>query len=211
MSAQGFWARRQAGVAAEVAADERAQVEAEAEAREAAVADQSDEEILERLELPEPESLQAGDDFKRFLGEQIPARIRTRALRHLWRTDPVLACVDGLVDYGEDFTDASMIIEGMQTAYQVGKGMTKHVEELARQEAAEAQAQIVPLAEQPPSVNEDAQEESAVETIGEPVLPPHSEPSPSDVAQPDPEPGDQPLTQATAPRRMRFSFVGDPS
>lgn len=38
-----------------------------------------------------------------------------------------------LVDYGEDFTDAAMAVENIQTAYQVGKGMLKHVEEMARQ------------------------------------------------------------------------------
>ena len=38
-----------------------------------------------------------------------------------------------LVDYGEDFTDAAMAVENIQTAYQVGKGMLKHVQEMARQ------------------------------------------------------------------------------
>jgi hypothetical protein len=128
-----FWSRRQAAVAAEAVAEERVVAESEAAAREAEVAEQSDAEILAALELPEPESLVEGDDFKVFLTDQVPARIKTRALRHLWRANPVLACVDGLVDYGEDFTDAACVIEGLQTAYQVGKGMTKHVDELARQ------------------------------------------------------------------------------
>ncbi|WP_083096247.1 DUF3306 domain-containing protein [Pseudophaeobacter leonis] len=133
MSGRDFWSRRQAAVAAEAVAEERVDAESEAAAREAEVAEQSDAEILAALELPEPESLVEGDDFKIFLTDQVPARIKTRALRHLWRANPVLARVDGLVDYGEDFTDAACVIEGLQTAYQVGKGMTKHVDELARQ------------------------------------------------------------------------------
>ena len=52
----------------------------------------------------------------------------------------MLANVDGLVDYGEDYTDAACVIEGLQTAYQVGKGMLAHVEEMARQ--AEAQDEM---------------------------------------------------------------------
>jgi hypothetical protein len=45
--------------------------------------------------------------------------------------NPVLANVDGLVDYGQDFTDNAMVVEGLQTAYQVGKGMLSHLEKLA--------------------------------------------------------------------------------
>ena len=47
--------------------------------------------------------------------------------------NPTLANLDGLIDYGEDYTDAATVIENMQTAYEVGKGMLAHVEELARQ------------------------------------------------------------------------------
>ena len=135
----GFWSKRKAAVAAEAEAEVEAQLEAEREARETALEEKSDEDILADLELPDPDTLGEGDDFKVFLKEAVPARIRTRALRRLWLTNPVLANVDGLVDYGEDFTDAKLVVENMQTAYQVGKGMLKHVEELARQaEAAEA-------------------------------------------------------------------------
>jgi hypothetical protein len=74
-----------------------------------------------------------GDDFSVFMSKTVPDRIRRRALRILWRSNPVLANVDMLVDYGEDFTDAAMAVENIQTAYQVGKGMLKHVQEMARQ------------------------------------------------------------------------------
>ena len=74
-----------------------------------------------------------GDDFSVFMSKAVPDRIRRRALRTLWRSNPVLANVDMLVDYGDDFTDAAMAVENIQTAYQVGKGMLKHVQEMARQ------------------------------------------------------------------------------
>ena len=95
--------------------------------------EKTDAELLEELDLPDPDTLVMGDDFSVFMSKTVPDRIRRRALRILWRSNPVLANVDMLVDYGEDFTDAAMAVENIQTAYQVGKGMLKHVQEMARQ------------------------------------------------------------------------------
>ena len=135
-----FWARRKAAVEAEAQQAEVQQAQEVAAAREAALAEKTDEELLEELGLPEPESLGPEDDFKAFLSDGVPQRLKTRALRCLWRSNPILANVDGLVDYGEDFTDASCVVENLQTAYQVGKGMLAHVEELARQAEAKTTA-----------------------------------------------------------------------
>ena len=134
-----FWDRRRAAVAAEAEAEQAALDAAKLADSQAELEAQTDEEILAQLELPEPETLKAGDDFTAFLSDIVPDRIRRRALRVLWRSNPVLANVDQLVDYGEDFTDSATVVENLQTTYQVGKGMLKHVEELARQ-AAEAEA-----------------------------------------------------------------------
>ena len=43
-------------------------------------------------------------------------------MRRLWRINPLFGIVDEMVEYGEDYTDAATVIDGMQTAYQVGKG-----------------------------------------------------------------------------------------
>lgn len=128
-----FWSRRKAGVQEEAALEELRVTEQAQQVEEARLEEQSDEEILQELGLPDPDSLTAGDDFSGFMSKAVPERLRRRALRQLWGTNPILANVDGLVDYGEDFTDSAMVIEGMQSAYQVGKGMLKHVEEMARQ------------------------------------------------------------------------------
>ena len=131
--AQDFWARRRAGVAAEAKA-EQAALEAQVLAEEhAALEELSEAEMLAELDLPDPDTMVQGDDFSVFMAKAVPDQIRRRALRTLWRSNPVLANVDMLVDYGEDFTDAAMAVENIQTAYQVGKGMLKHVEEMARQ------------------------------------------------------------------------------
>jgi hypothetical protein len=132
---QDFWSRRKARVAAETETEIRTRTAAEREAQVAAVEGRPDAEILAEMGLPDPDTMQAGDDFSVFLKAAIPERIRRRALRRLWLSNPVLANVDGLIEYGEDYTDSARVIENMQTAYQVGKGMLKHVEEMARQQA----------------------------------------------------------------------------
>ncbi|AZV77101.1 DUF3306 domain-containing protein [Parasedimentitalea marina] len=206
MSGGNFWARRKAGVEAELAADAQAELAVLAEQRDAEVADKSDAELLAELELPDPDSLGEGDDFTVFLTETIPARIRTRALRRLWLTNPVLANVDGLVDYGEDFTDASCVIENIQTAYQVGKGMTAHVDEMARQ-AAEEEAEAVDLTADDAA---DALDEAPAADAGEEI--PTEQPEHIDVLAtadagfvPDQSDVDD-MPAYTPPRRMRFAF-----
>ena len=125
-----FWSKRKAAVGAEADAE---LAEAQEIAVEASAEEKTDAEILDELGLPDPDNMKAGDDFSAFMNDLVPARLKTRALRKLWRLNPLLANIDGLVDYGEDFTDAAMVIENMQTTYQVGKGMMAHVKELARQ------------------------------------------------------------------------------
>lgn len=200
-----FWARRKAKVAEEQLAEARAAEAAEEAAREAELAEKSDEEILEDLGLPDPDSLEEGADFKAFMAKAVPDRIRRRALRRLWISNPALANLDGLLDYGEDFTDSAKVIENMQTAYQVGKGMLAHVEELARQAEAKEQAEAeVASADPEPS-----------ERIAEPVAEDNTialhdaEPAPRPAQTTDPaearEDHDEPVDLQPR-RRMRFSF-----
>lgn len=130
---QDFWARRKAKVEAETLAEQAAVEQIVLAEQHAVLEEKTDAELLEELDLPDPDTLVMGDDFSVFMSKTVPDRIRRRALRILWRSNPVLANVDMLVDYGEDFTDAAMAVENIQTAYQVGKGMLKHVQEMARQ------------------------------------------------------------------------------
>ena len=128
-----FWSRRKAAVAAEKAQD-AAQVQERARAETVAELEvKTDEEILDELGLPDPTTLKPGDDFAAFLKDAVPDRIKKVALRKLWTSNPILANVDGLLDYGEDFTDAAVGAGVVETTYQVGKGMLAHVQEMARQ------------------------------------------------------------------------------
>lgn len=121
-------------MAAEAAAEERAQQDAVIEAEQAALAEKTDDEILEELGLPDPDSLEMGDDFKAFMAKTVPGHIRKRALRKLWRSNPVLACVDGLNDYDDDYLTGSVGQGAIKTTYQVGKGMLAHLLEVERQQ-----------------------------------------------------------------------------
>ncbi|MDW3206229.1 MAG: DUF3306 domain-containing protein [Alphaproteobacteria bacterium] len=94
----------------------------------------------EELGLPDPETLGPDSDFKQFMAPDVPGQLRNLALRRLWRSNPVLANLDGLVDYGEDFTDAARVVANMQTAYQVGRGYRRdepEEEEVAETETVE--------------------------------------------------------------------------
>jgi len=137
-----FWSRRRAAVEAEERADLEQRDRLEEERRLQDLESRPDEDILKELNLPDPDTLGPGDDFRGFMGRAVPERIRRRALRKLWVSNPVLANLDELVDYGEDFTDAATVVENLQTAYQVGRGMLEHVAALDEQAGAPETATV---------------------------------------------------------------------
>jgi hypothetical protein len=129
------WSRRRAAVAAEAAALKREAEDAVVAEQQAELAEKSEAEILEELGLPDPDALVMGDDFKAFMVKTVPQYLRKRALRSLWRSNPVLACVDGLNDYDDDYLTGSTGQGPIKTSYQVGKGMLAHLLEMERQAA----------------------------------------------------------------------------
>lgn len=186
------WLRRKAAVAAEEAAvDFAAQDAVEAETQKA-LAEKSDHEILEELGLPDPDDLVQGDDFKAFLSKAVPSHLRKRALRKLWRSNPVLACVDRLNDYDDDYLTGSYGQGPIATTYQVGKGMLAHLVEMERQkEALVAVDDETPEDEVAETETLEAASASVVENIA--------------VAKEAYE--DTPVVPG--PRRMKFQFEGD--
>lgn len=196
---RNFWSRRKAGVAAEVQAEEAA-LEAEALAIEhGALEEKSDEDLLAHFNLPDPDTLKEGDDFSVFMSKAIPDRLRRRALRVLWKSNPVLANVDMLVDYGEDFTDSAMVVENMMTTYQVGKGMLKHVEEMARQAAEKEAAENAP--DDIEELNTADQELDANEDV---LLAAAPEEEPAQRLEIVPEEEHEVAYAPPTPRRMKF-------
>ena len=96
----------------------------------------SDDELLEKYELPDPNDITEEAGLDRFFDGKTPERLRQMALRRLWRINPFFGIVDDMVEYGEDYTDAATVIDGMQTAYQAGKGYLKKA--ISPEEANEA-------------------------------------------------------------------------
>ncbi len=193
-----MWSRRRAAVAEEARALEAEAAAEVSAAQEAALAERSDEEILQELDLPEPETLDSAEAVREFLASAVPQRLKTRALRRLWTLNPVLANLDGLVDYGQDFTDSATVVENLQTAYQVGKGMLKHIEALAEQAAAKDAPELEDEIADLPEEAEEAPE--VLEAAPLPTAAPDEAPV---AALTDPE---EPAAVSYTPRRMQFRF-----
>jgi hypothetical protein len=145
--AQGLEVPEEAADDAALAADDADHQAAESD-EDAAL---SDAELLEKYELPEPAEIEEEAGLDKFFDGKTPERLRQMALRRLWRINPFFGFVDEMVEYGEDYTDAATVIEGMQTAYQAGKGYLQKV--LSPEEEAAEQAKLA--AEEAPSAEND--------------------------------------------------------
>lgn len=87
-----------------------------------------DENLPEGLNLPDVDSLTAESDFSAFMKEGVPPVLRRLALRKLWSSDPMFNIVDEMVEYGEDYTNAAMIVEGVKSAWEPGRGYARNEE-----------------------------------------------------------------------------------
>lgn len=86
------------------------------------------------------DALNYNSDYTRFMGKDVPEAVRRRALRMLWQSNPILANIDGLNDYDEDFTDAAMVVKEFATNYKVGSGyLTEEERQAGYHDADEAE------------------------------------------------------------------------
>jgi len=182
----------------------------------------SDAEILARLGLRDPETMGLGDDFAAFLRAEVPEHLRRQALRRLWRSNPLLANLDGLVDHGEDYTDAATVVPGMRTAYQVGRGFVTEALALADRVAAEATPEVAAVAAETPAgtASESPAGTAAdppAETLAEPPAETLAGPPSETLADTATDPAPHRVAAATTsapppdpirpPRHMRFVFA----
>lgn len=181
-----MWARRRAAVAAEEQAEALARAEAARQAEDQALSERSDEELLAEAGVKAPEDLLNGEEVRAFLEKELPERLKRRALRRLWRTNPVLANLDGLNDYDDDFTDAANPGGPVQTMYVVGKGILSQVKDLVEDA-------------------EDAQAEPEMAGVEDTPTEAH-EPAPLAMVEPEPAVSDEPDPIMPSARRMRFTF-----
>jgi len=158
---EGFlsrWARRKNEEKLE--AEETVQAPASQEvSKETPPADASGEGTAPE-ELPDPESRGRHDDWTPFLKQNVPQELRVKALRRLWRLDPVFANLDGLVDYAEDYNGTQFTGQPIKTLFQVGRGM------VLDDDPEEARPEGGGIAEAGGSAMEDAAETPAGEAEG---------------------------------------------
>ncbi len=111
------------------------------------------------------ESLDYESDYTQFMGKDVTSDARHKALRKLWVSNPVLANMDGLDDYCEDYTDAAVCLPKgvMKTAYQYGRGF------LSDEEVAEWEALGRPAAEEGEASGRVATDGSAPDNSGEAI------------------------------------------
>ena len=112
-----------------------------------------EEELLAKYDLPDPEKIEIGTDITGFMNKEIPEFLRRKALRSLWRSNPVLHVLDGLNDYDEDYTDAAFAGQVVNTVYKVGEGMFKKVKRI--DEALEGNDETQPDSSPQPEVIND--------------------------------------------------------
>lgn len=167
----------------------------------------SEAELLEKYGLPDPASIEIGTDITGFMRREIPEFLRRKALRSLWKSNPVLAVLDGLNDYDEDYTLASTAGQAVSSLYRVGEGLV----EKARKEADVVDEPTSSLAQSPAADAGEA--ETAIEERAEDA----SSPEPGNATgQTDPaghqlaqtETG-QSADESPEPRfrpRMRFDY-----
>lgn len=180
----------------------------------------TDAELCEKLGLPDPGSMQKGDDFKAFIAAGVPARLRNLALRRLWRVNPALGRLDDLIDYADDYTDAATALGAAQTTYQVGQGLRAHIEKLAaasRDKVAPDEAAKVgspPVAGVRDEAAAEDREPVASSAPGEPADEPAEQAQGGQAATPverDPAAASKARESATIrPRRMVFRSAKSP-
>ncbi len=141
------WARRKAearNVEAPAPEDEapreiedQAQAPAEPAETDVPPDEETREQWIAELEKIDVDSLGYDHDFAIYMRAWVPQRLRQKALRKLWTTNPTLACLDGLNDYEEDFTDAATVMANMKSDWLPGRGY-ELLENLDRVETAAA-------------------------------------------------------------------------
>ncbi len=128
------------------------------------------------------ETIGVETDMSVFFRRGVPGALKAAAMRQLWRSDPVFACVDGLNDYDTDFTGAGEAVREVVTRWQVGKGFST-MDTQPPAEAGETEETVSGIDEPmtaPEEPAEDARgEEADAETAG--ALP--DETGESDVSQ----------------------------
>jgi len=129
-----------------------------------------DNQLLQKYGLSNPEEIEDEAGLEAFMENGLPDRLRQMALRRMWRLNPLFRFADEMVEYGENYTDAATVIEGMTTAYQVGKGYLQKAFDALDEEEGVAEGDRLPLSDEGPVAQSAAgtpKKDEVKENIGE--------------------------------------------
>lgn len=147
------------------------------------------ESKLTEADLPSIDGLTAQSDYTVFLQKNVPETLRKAALRKLWGSDPVLANLDGLNDYDDDYTVVTAMTMD-DTLYRVGRGLLDDVSALelppdatpARSRAAEGDADSEPTAAlETPLADEVRADEEPAHNVAPDAVPRNDDGNPRDA------------------------------
>lgn len=71
--------------------------------------------------LPPLDQLNPDSDFTGFMDKRVPDFLRRQALRKLWLSDPAFSLIDGMHEYGEDYSMMAQLAAGA-SAYRPNEG-----------------------------------------------------------------------------------------
>ena len=116
-----------------------------------------DDQLLQKYGLTNPEEIEDEAGLEAFMQNGLPDRLRQMALRRMWRLNPLFRFADEMVEYGENYTDAATVIDGMTTAYQVGKGYLKKAFDALDDEGGDTEGHELPASGKRPALQSAAQ------------------------------------------------------
>lgn len=170
----------------------------------------------ETAEAIDIDGLTYESDFTVFMKQGVPDALKNAALRKLWRSNPILAVVDGLNDYDINYRVSDKILTNFQSAYKVGRGYADKAEEIAAEMEAKS-AQLALEREAEAEAMTQSQEETATlkdAERGESDPPETEEGSSSALIDQDPDMvsidpreadlDDEPVRKVSIRRRMAF-------
>ncbi|GHE02514.1 hypothetical protein U879_20740 [Defluviimonas sp. 20V17] len=130
---EGFgarWSRRKRLSQTEESAPDPAPDTAGQEAQDAARLQEEDANRL-AAEAVDLDALRYGDDFSVFLKRGVPQMLRRTALRKFFGSDPILANLDGLNDYDDDYNNPAHRV--YNSAWDAAKGYAGKVRDLTQE------------------------------------------------------------------------------
>tara|TARA_R110000868_G_scaffold223155_1_gene475006 strand:+ start:851 stop:1699 length:849 start_codon:yes stop_codon:yes gene_type:complete len=100
---------------------ENALISSEEDAPDADARELTAEEAAYVETLPPLDELTPDSDFTGFMDKRVPEFLRRQALRKLWLSNPAFSLIDGMHEYGEDYSMMAQLTAGA-TAYRPNEG-----------------------------------------------------------------------------------------